>query len=62
MFQRFMTFLDEWLLYLLLVIFFIKELYVGLVLAAVVGVPLIIFSYKKQWALEKSRFDDEEKS
>jgi len=55
-FQRTVTFLDEWMFYgLLLYLFIYIHDGLGLVVAAV-GALAIRYSYKRMWAMEKMRF------
>jgi hypothetical protein len=55
--HRLFTFLDEWLFYLVLgILYYTGEIrMMGIV--AVVGVAIIMNTYRLQWKMEKKRFD-----
>jgi hypothetical protein len=55
-FQRVMTFLDEWLLYGLLLYLFVNDHLAMMVVVAVIGGTFVANSYRRQWAMEASRF------
>jgi len=55
-FQRIITFLDEWLFYALLTFLFVREHYVMMSVVAILGSILILNSYRRQWSMEEQRF------
>jgi len=55
-FQRSVTFLDEWLFYGLLLFLFLNQHFLMLILVAPVGGLFIWNSYKRLWVMEKQRF------
>jgi hypothetical protein len=55
-FQRAVTFLDEWLFYGLLLYLFVNEHFVMMVPVAILGAIFILNSYRLMWAMEKQRF------
>lgn len=55
-FQRVMTFCDEWLFYGLLLYLFERGHYGMLVPVACLGTLFVANSYKRQWAMEAKRF------
>lgn len=55
-FQRVMTFLDEWLFYALLLFLFEREHMVMLAVVALLGATFTINSYRRQWRMEAKRF------
>ncbi len=57
-FQRSVTFLDEWLFYGLLLFLYLNQHFLMLTLVAPIGGFFIWNSYKRQWAMEKKRFGD----
>lgn len=55
-FQRLMTFCDEWLFYGLLLYLFERGHTAMLVCVAFLGACFVANSYKRQWAMEEKRF------
>ena len=55
-FQRSITFLDEWLFYGLLVFLLVTERWLLMVPVTILGATFIWISYKRQWAMEEQRF------
>ena len=55
-FQRTITFLDEWLFYGLLLYLFVNEHYGMLCVVALLGAIFILNSYRRMWGMEKQRF------
>lgn len=55
-FQRAMTFLDEWLFYGLLLYLFERGHMGLLMVVALLGACFVANSYKRQWAMEEKRF------
>ena len=55
-FQRTVTFFDEWLFYGLLLYLFVNSYWLMFALVVLVGVPIIWNSYRRQWAMEEARF------
>lgn len=55
-FQRIITFLDEWLFYGLLVYLFVNEHWIVMVPVTVIGAAIIWNSYRRQWAMETRHF------
>lgn len=58
MFQRIITFLDEWLFYLLLLYLFENNYIVAFTVTAIIGSFMMAISYLKQWHIESQRFFD----
>lgn len=57
-FQRVMTFLDEWLLYGLLLYLFERGYLAMLAAVACIGGLAVLTSYRRQWAMEAKRFGE----
>jgi hypothetical protein len=55
-FQRKVTFLDEWLFYGLLLYLFVNQHWGMMVPVGILGATFIWISYKRQWAMEEQRF------
>ena len=55
-FQRAVTFLDEWLFYGLLLYLFVNQYWLIMIPVALLGSTFIWISYKRQWAMEEQRF------
>lgn len=55
-FQRVMTFLDEWLFYGLLLYLYMNDRLVMMFVVATIGGAFVANSYRRQWAMEASRF------
>ena len=55
-FQRTITFLDEWLFYGLMLYLFVNNYWNILLPVAGLGTAFLLNSYKRQWDLEKARF------
>ena len=55
-FQRAVTFLDEWLFYGLLLYLFVNGHYYMMPVVAALGGTFVWNSYKRQWAMESQRF------
>lgn len=57
-FQRIITFLDEWLFYGLLLYLFVNQHYYMMVPVVPIGATFVWVSYKRQWAMEEQRFGE----
>lgn len=55
-FQRTVTFLDEWLFYGLLLYLFVNQHWWMMVPVTILGASFIWNSYKRQWAMEEQRY------
>lgn len=55
-FQRLMTFFDEWLFYLLLLYLFERGHMGMLLVVTILGTVFVAHSYKRQWTMEEKRF------
>lgn len=55
-FQRVMTFLDEWLFYGLLLYLFESGHFRLMAVVACLGTIFVANAYKRQWAMEAKRF------
>ena len=58
-FQRIITFLDEWIFYALITFLFFNNVTLWIFIPAIViGAMAIIKSYKRLWAWEDMRYED----
>lgn len=54
--HRLFTFLDEWLFYGLLLYLLETGHTTALVMAVIIGIPMMIISYSRQWLMETNRY------
>jgi len=60
--HRIFTFFDEWLFYGVLLLLYFTESYLLMLPVFLFGSCAIMYSYKRQWAMESSRFDSKDTS